>query len=300
MNEQLATTVNLLHPRQVSELTDTKAKLERMLGAAPYIRDQLQDGGAIAQKQIQSINKVLEQAPEPISAAEMDAAVRLEAELRTDWLDGMPTQAEMRRNPPGATDKNAAWLNRHKTAVLRWKHLRRRLHASGVSEHRMADAGDISNVEMFRPHGGAGEMSMDNAQIPAKSTTHLPPPGAAPMAVMSPEQSQLLKSISPEAHAQMALVSNEQRANVLDLIDGLLAGVEDTPATPGTQTVSAPAEAPATPAPAAKKSGAKRKARGSYNESELGLLRAEAKSLGINCWQKSKVALKHEIAQRRG
>ena len=53
MTEQLATTTSLLHPRQVSELNETKAKLAGMLGAAPYIRAQLQDGGANVQKQLQ-------------------------------------------------------------------------------------------------------------------------------------------------------------------------------------------------------------------------------------------------------
>ncbi|KKL86602.1 hypothetical protein LCGC14_1943120, partial [marine sediment metagenome] len=42
-------------------------------------------------------------------------AVKTEELLRESWLNGMPTQAEMRRNPPGAVDKNTSWQKRTKT-----------------------------------------------------------------------------------------------------------------------------------------------------------------------------------------
>jgi hypothetical protein len=215
-------TANLLHPRQVSELNETKAKLGGMLAAAPYIRAQLEDGGANVAKQIQGIDKMLEQAPKPYAPGEIDAAVKMEAQLRSEWLGGMPTQAEMRRNPPGAVDKNTAWQKHTKEKVLQWKHLRRRLHATGISEHRLADEGDISNVEMFRPVGGSGEMNMDNAQIPG-AMMKLPPAGAGPASVMSDEQAEVLKDVNPELHDRMALLSNEQRAEVLALADNLIA-----------------------------------------------------------------------------
>ena len=41
-------------------------------------------------------------------------------------------------------------------------------------DERASDEGDISTVEMYRPDGGAHEMSMDNAQIPATTTVKLP------------------------------------------------------------------------------------------------------------------------------
>ncbi len=220
MTEALAiSTENVLHPRQVVDLTETKARLEGIMGAAPYIRNQLQDGGAMVQKQIGGIDKMLEQAPKPLPADQIDEAVKLEATLREDWLDGMPTQAEMRRNAPGCVDKNMAWDRAKKRSVLAWKQLKRRLHASGISEHRLADEGDISNIEMFRPRGGSGEMSMDNAQIPERSVTKFPPPGAGPAAVMSDAQSAMLKSIKPELHDKMALLDNVTRAAILDVID---------------------------------------------------------------------------------
>lgn len=217
------TTANVLHPRQVVELRDTKAALQGILAAPQYVRDQLQDKGALVSKQIVETDKMLEQAPQPIPADQIDDAVKLEAELRDGWLKGMPTQAEMCRNSPGCVDKNMAWSRRHKADVLRWKQLRRRLHASGISEHRQADEGDISNIELFRPVGGSQELSMDNAQIPQTKTIYQAPPGAGPAVVMSDEQAALLKSIDPEVHVKMALLDNATRAAVLEFIDGQIA-----------------------------------------------------------------------------
>ncbi len=267
-------TENVLHPRQVSELNEDKSRLERMLGSAPYIRNQLQDGGANVAKQIKGIDKMLEQAPKSFSPDEIDAAVKTEELLRESWLNGMPTQAEMRRNPSGAVDKNRAWSGRNKTSILQWKQLRRRLHASGVSKHRLSDEGDISNIEMYRPEGGPGELNMHNEQIPGK-VMNLPPAGAGPAAVMSDEQAEMLKEINPELHDKMALLSNDQRAEVLRLVDNLIGGVKPKP----------------------KKL---KKPKGSYNESPIALLRAEAKSLGINVFQKGREQLRTEIAERSG
>lgn len=266
-------TDNLLHPRQVTELNDEKAQLERMLGSASFIRGQLADDGANVFKQIKGIDKMLEQAPQPIPADQVDAAVKTEKLLREAWLDGMPTQAEMRRNPPGAVDKNTSWQKRTKTQVMQWKHLRRRLHASGISKHRLADEGDISNIEMFRPVGGSAEMSMDNAQIAQTRTTNLPPPGAGPVTVMSDEQADMLKSINPELHGKMALLSNDQRAEVLGLVDSLMTGTEKKPR--------------------------KKRDVGSYNDSEIARLRAEAKDLDINTYGKGREDLRKLIADRK-
>ncbi len=266
-------TDSVLHPRQVVELKDDRAKLEGMLGSAAFIRNQLQDGGANVNKQIKGIDRMLEQAPQPIPAETLDEAVRAEKSLRESWLEGMPTQAEMRRNPPGAVDKNTSWHKRTKTQVSQWKNLRRRLHASGISKHRLADEGDISNIEIFRPAGGSAEMNMDNAQIAQTKTIRLPPAGAGLPAVMSDEQAELLKSANPELHGKMALMSNDQRAEVLGLVDSMLAG-------------QVPDRVKRT------------KPKGSYNESEIAALRAEAKNLGINTYQKGKEQLRIEIAER--
>jgi hypothetical protein len=246
-----------------------------MLGSAPYIRNQLQDGGANVMKQIKGIDKMLEQAPKPIPKEQLDAAVNTEKLLRESWLNGMPTQAEMRRNPSGAVDKNRSWSDRNRTGILQWKQLRRRLHASGVSKHRLADEGDISNIEIYRPEGGPGELNMHNEQIPGKVMT-LPPAGAGPATVMSDEQADMLKEINPELHGKMALLNNEERANVLALVDSYMQG-----------TQAAESDKPR-----------RKKPKGSYNDSPIAILRAEAKALGISLFQKGQEQLRTEIAER--
>ena len=266
-------TENVLHPRQVTELNDEKAQLENMLGSAPHIRGQLQDGGANVAKQIKGIDKMLVQAPKPFLPDQIDDAVKTEELLRETWLGGMPTQAEMRRNPSGAVDKNRAWSDRHAASVAKWKNLRRRLHASGISSHRLSDEGDISNIEMFRPTGGSDELNMHNEQIPGK-IMNLPPAGAGPAAVMSDEQADALKALNPELHGKMALLSNDQRAEVLGLVDNLMAGKTQVKRT--------------------------KKPQGSYHDSPIAILRAEAKALGISLFQKGREQLRTEIAERSG
>jgi len=228
MSEQLAKTDNLLHPRQVSELKEEKARLDGMLRAPEYIRSQLQDNGANATRRIRDIDKVLEQAPPPIPADQIDEAVRTEAALRAEWTAGMPTAAEMRRNAAGSVDKHIAWEKRNKDNVLKWKHLRRRMHASGLSDHKLVEENDVSNIEMFRPVGGSQELNMHNEQIPGKDFYF--PDKITPVAVMNSDDDAFLKKHDPELHSAMALMDNDSRAKVLDLIHQIRnAPLEATP-----------------------------------------------------------------------
>ena len=231
-------TENLLHPRQVTELNDRKAELAGMLSAPPYIRAQLADGGAGVQKQVRDIDNMLKQAAVPIPPDQIDAAVKTEKLLREAWGGSdMPTDTEMRRNSPGCVDKNIAWSKKHKTEVAQWKNLRRRLHASGISEHRLSDEGDVSNIEMYRPHGGSGELSMDNAQIAGKDW-RLPPPGAGPVTIMSDKDAEVLGQTNPELLAAMGTLTNDQRAEVLEMVR-TITRLEDAPDTGGSD-VNAP------------------------------------------------------------
>lgn len=217
----LCTTTNVLHPRQVTDITERKRRLEKMLAGPEWVTRQLQDGGKAVMNQVGELDRMLTQAPKPFAADEVDDAVRLEGELRTAWLKGMPTQAEMRKNMPGAVDKHRNWEQRCKAKVLQWKHLRRRLHASGISEHRLADEGDVSNIEIFRPRGGAQELAPDNAQIPGQDY-FLPPAGAGPAVVLRDEDRALLQAINPELLAEMATLSNEERGRVVSTVRQLL------------------------------------------------------------------------------
>ena len=214
---ELATTKNLLHPRQVTELEAARAALQGNLDQPAYIRAQLADGGAQTQEQIRKLDEVLAQAPRPYESGEIDDAVRLEASLRDQWSNGMPTQAEMRRNVSGAVDKHRAWEKRNKDAVLTWKHVRRRLHASGVSDHGLADESDVSNVEMFRPVGGAGELNMHGEQIPGLMQFG-PTPGAGPAVVFTAEEMETLRGVNPKMADMMPLLDNDGRAKIATIL----------------------------------------------------------------------------------
>ena len=130
---------------------------------------------------------------------------------------------------------------------------------------------------------------MDRAQIPKTKSTNLPPAGAAPVAVLTEAREEMLRVIEPDLIGRIALLDNEQRAEVFKVVDRLIAigAAPEEPPAPAVLPVKRPAKK-------------KKKNRGSYNESELAQLRAEAKSLGINVWQKSKVDLRAEIADRKG
>lgn len=277
----LASTESLLHPRQVAELREEKEGLQKMLEAPPHIRNQLEDGGKNVFMRLRDIDRVLTQAPEPIPAERIDEAVRLEGELREKWLNGMPTQAEMRRNPSGAVDKHMAWDKRVKQDVLRWKHLRRRLHASGISQHRLQEEQDISNVEIYRPVGGSNELNMHNEQIQG-ADTYLPPPGAAPTVVMTEEDLSNLRQVDPELADMVALLPNDARARVRELVRGLAetGGL-------GLSSAEEPALPPETKKPAVKKT----------KGPAMAELQRRCKELGLNGFGKNKADLMAMIAE---
>lgn len=146
---------NLLRPHQVQEMRSEHQTLQAKLK-----HPDIQDKGSIV-RQIRSLERSLNtDAPRaPDSVTEEARLVKREAELRTQWLDGMPSQEEMRKNPPGAVDKHRAWEKRHKKKLTEWKNIRLRLNVG--SEDR-----DVANHERYRPT--LNTLLMDNAQIQGK------------------------------------------------------------------------------------------------------------------------------------
>ena len=67
-------------------------------------------------------------------------------ELEEKIRHGMPTQYEMRANPPGSVAKHMKWEKGNKKDIMRWKHAKVRL------EHENDDP-DLANVEILRPSG---------------------------------------------------------------------------------------------------------------------------------------------------
>lgn len=206
----------LLRPRQLNALHGEEKRLESVLSAPPHIAGTVNRGEMTRQlKRIKTEREA--QTPTAYREHELDDAHRREVELRQFWLEGMPTQAEMRRNPAGAVDKHRRWERAKKAAIIEWKNIQLRLHASstGVDGH-LDDERDVANIERFRPAEAGHELNMHNEQIPGKS--FFMPERVVPAAVATDDELALLKELDPDTHAAMALLSSEQRARVLAVL----------------------------------------------------------------------------------
>lgn len=257
-------TTQLLRPRQVEEMREEAGRMEKMLSAPPHISGRLQDSGEVT-RQLRRLKQQIEtQAPHPYAPHETDLARKREAELAEMIASDMPTHDEMMRNPTGAVDRHRRWEGKHKAHILEWKNIRLRRHQSGEID-LPTDSCDIANVEILRPASGhSGELNMDRAQIGRKIDHHMPPGIVPHSTVMSDAQSETLKSLDPDLHGKMALLTAEQRAQVLAIVDQQLAGKGD-----------------------AKKRG----------PSEYNLLQKRAAELGINAFGMKADALKAAVAE---
>jgi hypothetical protein len=210
MSLDLLDTKPLLRPAALEAARDELKILEGKLHS-PHI----QDKGEVY-RQIRALDKSLEsQVPKALVGAEKDAAVRMEATLREEWMTGMPSQEEMRKSPPGAVEKHMQWEARNKEKITQWKNLRLRLHAS---DGDYTD-GSVANIERFRPQ--TNTLLMDNAQIPGKQF-FLPPDGARPGVTFSAEQLALLAEVSPDLAGRLALLNNVPRAEVKEVVNKTL------------------------------------------------------------------------------
>ena len=168
---------NLLRPHQVDDIKNERIVLGKNL-ASPHITDK-----ASVSRQLRQIDHQLQtQTPKPFEAKELDDAVKREAKLREEMLQGMPSQEEMRKSPPGAVDKHRMWEKRNKTKLMEWKNIMLRLNHD--SEER-----DVANFEKHRP--ASSTLNMDNAIIQGKSF-YFPPGDIQAKNVMSDEDKEQL------------------------------------------------------------------------------------------------------------
>jgi hypothetical protein len=209
MAELTIDTKPLLRPHQVRAYEeDRKAlrtKLDNRTGAHGFANgEHTADRGAVI-KQLRRLEATMEpQIPKAFKPEQVDAAVRLERALRERWTEGMPSQAEMRKNPPGAVEKHMAWEKRNKPLVAEWKNLQLRLNVGN-------DDRSVTNIERYRPVDST--LNMDGAQV-VGTTWHLPPPGAAPGVAFTDAQLQVLELIAPDIRKRLALMDNETRKAV--------------------------------------------------------------------------------------
>ncbi len=205
----VTTVPNLLRPQQVADNKAVIARIEHSM-TQPQHQDKV-----VATRQLRTLRESLDRfTPREYSSRSIDEAVRTEAELRGKILEGMPTQEEMRRCPPGAVDKHRQWESRNKENIQNWKHVQLRLNAGSENQ-------DVANIEQLRPRGGSGEMSMDSAVVPVQTAYHLPPAGTPQGTVFSDAETAQIAGLDPETANQLALMTNEQRAKVKKTIQNL-------------------------------------------------------------------------------
>ena len=212
-----------LKPRQVEDMREQQGTLERALGAPQHISGMIQDKPAM-HRQMTNIKRILEEdMPREYSSKDLDSAKSREALLLGKFTAGMPTQEEMRRNPTGAVDKHRSWEARNKQTILEWKNIRKRLHASGAIDDCLYDSVDVSNIERYRPSGGAQQLSLDSAQIPGKEFHMDRIPNSV---VFQDTEIDLLKTIDPELAKALCTLPAETRAEIKSIIKGLAESAE--------------------------------------------------------------------------
>lgn len=159
-------TVPLMRPHQVDAAQSELDRINQMLSAPPHIAGQVQDRGKLIARR-RRLEKTMEtEAPKPYSPEEKDRAIARRDDLEGDIRQGMPTAAEMRRNPPGTVDKHLRWERTKKQKIMEWKHICARLNAGGDVAERIES--EVSNVERLRPVGGPTEGNMHGAAIPGQ------------------------------------------------------------------------------------------------------------------------------------
>lgn len=162
---------NLLRPLQLAEAESEQKSLE-----AKLLRPEA-DKGAVNGQLRRLKHQTEKQAPVMPTGKIKDALIKETESLLAKISEGMPSQEEMRKNPPGAVDKHMNWEKRNKTNIIAWKNGMLRLNAG-------TDNVDIANLEKHRPT--RSELNMNGAQITG-TRVHLPPGEVALHNVMSAE-----------------------------------------------------------------------------------------------------------------
>ncbi len=197
-------TTPLLRPEQVSTQRDEIEALESKLQ-----NKHIEDKAEVA-RQLRRVRKDFEtQVPRPPeNPVEEDRMVRRARQLLSEITEGMPSQEEMRKSPPGAVEKHREWESRNKPKIMEWKHIMLRVTAGSNDR-------DAANLEKHRPR--TSTLSMDNAQIQGKQI-FLPENPDGRGVTFSDAQLALLKSLDPEMAARIGSLSNSQRARVKEIV----------------------------------------------------------------------------------
>src|SRR3990167_488657 len=200
---------NLLRPDQIQETKEEVTRIERTL-QQPHVQDPSE-----LLRQRSRLNQTLQDlTPKPFEGIEKDMAVKRANDLLSEMLNGMPTQAEMRRCPPGSIDKHMKWEKRNKQKVMEWKNLQLRLNAGSGDR-------EVANLERFRPQGGAGELNLGDGLIQGKIISFGGEP--VPGSIATDLELVTLRRISPDLADMLAVLTNEQRADMLGKVREVIA-----------------------------------------------------------------------------
>lgn len=139
--------VTILSSQQVDdrqrELTDIEATLSPQNVAAKSLTPEGRQNLTRRRRQLEN-DLAYFAPPDQLDGETRDTLYAKQKELEEKIREGMPTDAEMWRNPVGVTDKQMRWHERTKFMQQAWKNLRRILNPHDRSI-------DLANVESLRP-----------------------------------------------------------------------------------------------------------------------------------------------------
>lgn len=204
--------VSLLRADQIEEMEGEREALEAKLGN-PHV----QDKGAV-REQLKRMSRQLEaQRPKAYEGADIDRAVKREAELRDQIGQGMLSHEEMRKCPPGAVDRHRRWERDNKARIAEWQNIRRRLNAGN-------DDREVASIEAFRPTASA--MSMDGALIPGRQFFNVEQV-TGPTVTFNDEEIAVLRAQAPDVALRLASYTNDQRAEVKKVVRSFIDGDQE-------------------------------------------------------------------------
>ncbi len=141
----------VLRHRQVKELQAELENLERQERDPERARSFRSASSGydpgLGRRSLRQAKQMLAQAPkQSLEPEERDYLATQAKTLEEKIRHGMPTQYEMRANPPGSVAKHMKWEKSNKKDIMRWKNAKVRLEPDNEDQ-------DLANVETLRPSG---------------------------------------------------------------------------------------------------------------------------------------------------
>lgn len=211
---------NLWRNTQVDDTKQEIRQMKAMLEGDAAYRKHITDINGMKARHDRLARQLEEFTPRAYAEEDKDRATRRFRALAEEIKVGMPSQEVMRRNPPGAVQRNIWWQEKNKRNIQEYKHIGLRLQAGGdVDDPTIGDA--ISNVEMLRPATTSHDSTeMDRAQIPKTKDIHL---NENRSVVITEAEEEVLHQIDPDLAGMLATLSADQRQLIKDAVGKVIA-----------------------------------------------------------------------------